>query len=105
MYVERKLRVPAEEVAYWRKENALQGWFEEKYGIENLGKVVLTEELIDELLEDLKDHELKPTEGFFYGSNEDLDDEWFEVMIREWKNIKAQIIANKDYEYYYTCWY
>ena len=107
MYVKRKLRIQSEEIAYWRKENALQGWFEENFNIENLGKVVLTEEIVDKLLKNLNEHNLEPTCGFFYGDCEkELKDEWFDEMIKEWESIKKQIQENGDkYEYYYTCWY
>lgn len=93
-----------DEVAYWRKENALQGWFEDKCGLENLGKVILTPEVINTLLDDLKNKRLKPTPGFFYGSLDSLDNEWYDQMYKEWEDIKKQV-ENSNLTFYYTCWY
>lgn len=107
MYVERTLKQESEDVLYWRKENALQGWFEENYEIENCGKVILTKEVVDKLLTDLKEHTLKPTEGFFYGytKGQELSDTWYAERILEFTKLKQEIIDNPEYEYYYTCWY
>ena len=106
--VNKREKTTSEEVAYWRKEHPLQGWFEDNYQIENCGEVILTQEVVDKLLEDLKDKELHATCGFFYGcrdSGEEVPNEWFESMIEEWSDIRNQVINNEDYEYYYTCWY
>ena len=92
------------EIAYWRKENALHGWFEKNYQVENCGEVNLPEETINQLLEDLENHKLEPTTGLFYGTNEELDDEWFDTMIKQWKDIKQKLIES-DIQFYYTCWY
>ena len=105
IYVERRPRSESEEVAYWRKQNALQGWFEKNYNIENCGEVILTEEVVNKLLVDLENQILEPTEGFFYGSDKPLSDEWFKDMHKEWSDILSQIKMNPGYEYYYTCWY
>lgn len=95
---------PTQYVAYWRKENALQGWFERNFDLENCGKVELTSEVIDSLLIDLKNRALEPTSGFFYGSLDPLDDEWYDQMYKEWEDIKKQV-ENSNLTFYYTCWY
>ena len=43
-------KVKREEVAYWRKANAIHGWFERKYGgIENCADYPVTKEDLEEL--------------------------------------------------------
>ena len=69
----------AEEVSYWRKHNALHHWFEEyaiRHGIvENAGdfncvEVPLTPELLDDLERDIREGNLEPTEGLFFGGTD-----------------------------------
>ena len=65
-----------EEIAYWRKFNALHGWMEELYrekgGTDtfNCVKLRLTEQDLIALNKTIADGMLKPTEGFFFGTQE-----------------------------------
>ena len=78
----------AEEIQYWRKFNNLHGWFErlyrEKGGTEefNCTPVILTEADLARLENDAKNRSnLDPTEGFFFGSANPLDDESAEEIL------------------------
>lgn len=65
--------VGKQELAYWRKFNALHGWMEQLYhskgGNEtfNCVAVQLTEVDLNELERAIGENTLKPTEGFFFG--------------------------------------
>ena len=66
----------AEEIKYWRKNNALHGWMarlaEDRLGLSdwdfNCEPLQLTEGDLKNLAADIKAGKLKPTEGFFFGS-------------------------------------
>lgn len=64
----------AEEIQYWRKNNALHGWMERLYrtngGTEmfNCVPLHLTAENLKQLRKDIKADKLTPTEGFFFGA-------------------------------------
>jgi len=92
-----------EEVLYWRKFNALQGWFEDNYNQENCGDTDLTEDVIEALLKTIEDKELEPTVGFFYGSQEPATDEEYAELKEQFENILKQV--KEGYKFYYTCWY
>jgi hypothetical protein len=95
-----------EEVKYWRKNNQLQGWFEENFDQENCVPTALNTsniEMLDKLLEELKDASLPVTGGFFYGSRE-MDKEEYEDLIKIFTAVRKDIIEN-DAEYEYDCWY
>jgi hypothetical protein len=84
-----------EEVAYWRKFNALHGWFVEKCGggVDECQDIYVPEESMLELLNTLKEvsnalsvgnvdatkEVLPPTQGFFFGSD-DIDDYYVESV-------------------------
>jgi hypothetical protein len=77
-------------VAYWRKANAIHGWFVDNVqgGEDNCGRYYVTREKLTELqeacIEALANREsdvLSPTEGFFFGSPE--KDEYWEADLRE----------------------
>jgi len=93
------------EIAYWRKENTLQGWFEDNYNIENCGEVILTEGIVNMLLADIKAAKLKPAHGVFYGSQDELPEDWYKEMYEEWHSILGKMKLDSGYEFYYTCWY
>ena len=64
-----------EDMAYWRKFNALHGWMERLYRAKNGPKesfncipMRLTLTDIDQLQRDIGENKLEPTEGFFFGS-------------------------------------
>lgn len=68
---------PKEEIYYWRKFNALHGWMEQLYRDKggtgkdfNCNTVRLTDVDLRRLEQDVVNGELKPVEGFFFGSQE-----------------------------------
>lgn len=67
------------EFAYWRKFNHLHGWMERLYqergGTDSFNCIAiwLDEESIDRLEREAAD--LKPTQGFFFGSYDPMDDD------------------------------
>jgi len=92
-----------EEVAYWRKNNQLQGWFEKNYGIENCEPLYLTIPMIDKLLEDI-DEGLEMTEGFFYGTYL-LDAEETAALKTTFRSIQSALRGDPTSKYYYVCSY
>lgn len=61
----------------WRKHNALHHWMEDYWRNEtgsrevfNCIKVEITEELLDQLEQDIEDNKLTPVSGFFFGDTE-----------------------------------
>lgn len=95
------------EIAYWRKFNAFHGWMEDLY--RNIGgtaesfncvPVLLTAERLDMLESQLG--ELKPREGFFFGSQEvypeDIED------LREFITKARACIADGQAVYYDSWW-
>ena len=95
-----------EEVQYWRKNNQLQGWFEQNADQENCVPTPLNRDtihLVDKLLEDFKSGSLQKTEGFFYGSYE-MEPEEYQELIELFTAVKKDIEEN-DAEYEYNCWY
>jgi hypothetical protein len=77
-----------QEVAYWRKFNALHNWFVTNIqtGIDNCSLYEIDKDVLFELLEILEDvyhlknpSKLPPTQGFFWGSTEVDDYYWDKV--------------------------
>lgn len=65
------------EIAYWRKFNALHGWMEDLYRTKggdaesfNCVSVNLTREDLAKLAGDISNNNLQPREGFFFGAQE-----------------------------------
>jgi len=65
----------ANDIAYWRKFNALHGWMERLYRERggpkesfNCAPLRLHLEDLDQLQRDIGENKLEPTEGFFFGS-------------------------------------
>ena len=108
-----------EQVAYWRKFNALHGWFIENCaaGVDECQDISVDEDKIKELLETLKevssnftkaDELLPPTQGFFFGSDE--VDEYYkeevnstikiiEDLLEENEQSKEYGLYSGDFEY------
>jgi hypothetical protein len=117
------------QVGYWRKFNALQGWFEREYDVDSVARgVYVSMETLEKLLSIckiiLKDLEgkpiltdengeeyydcpvalefLPPTTGFFYGSQ--LIDEWYkkdlEYTVELFEDV-LKIVKEKNYGIYY----
>lgn len=96
---------------YWRKFNAFHGWVKDYYfklgGEEefNCVKVPVTERFLKELEEAVKERSLKPTTGFFFGSQDELEDGDYELL--EKLVIKCRSFLAKSPEnilYYYSWW-
>ena len=95
-----------EEVQQWRKNNQLQGWFEEYCNQQNCVPTKLNNyniEILEQLLKDLEDKKLKKTEGFFYGSGK-MDDDEYSELLEIFSKVYKDIVEN-DAEYEYDCWY
>jgi hypothetical protein len=108
-----------EQVAYWRKFNALHGWFIENCGggVDECQDISVDEEKLTELLGTLKevssnfskaDELLPPTQGFFFGSDE--VDEYYkeevnstigiiEELLKEHELSKQYGLYSGDFEY------
>jgi hypothetical protein len=118
---------PSKQVAYWRKFNALQNWFEKHHKIDNCGQVKLTADILRALEKDLlfvlcpwqydedinrdmaAEKFLPTTSGFFYG-NTRYDDEYFREVERTHDLIVLLLFTLENHPpkegyYYYTCWY
>jgi hypothetical protein len=94
--------------AYWRKFNNLHGWMRQLYigkgGDDpdfNCSSVRLMPEDLDALAAEAKD--LKPTSGFFFGSQGDMTDEDVANVLRFVERAKAAIA--EGYAVFYRAWY
>jgi hypothetical protein len=115
MYLCRK---ETEEIAYWRKANAIHGWFVNNVNeeLENCKPITITmqdlvqlrddcQKVIDEGTEETALELLPPTPGFFFGSTE--IDEWY------WDDIKSTLEklntiieeSNDDTQFEYYAWW
>ena len=96
------------EIAYWRKFNALHGWMEDLYrslGGEKLFNCIplkLTTERLDILEAACRENTLHPREGFFFGSQE-IYEEDIDVTLSFIKRARACIEAGEDV--YYDSWW
>ena len=89
-----------QEVAYWRKFNALHGYIVDNFanGEDICQEIWLDYDDIESILKALKNEEnqLEPTEGFFFGSQE--KDEWYyedvENAIKVFESILKDSISN-----------
>jgi hypothetical protein len=113
-----------EQVAYWRKFNALHGWFIEKCagGVDECQDISVTEdemELLLKTLKEVKDSDyalakdlLPPTQGFFFGGDEideyykeDVSEtiETIEELLKENEQSKEHGLYSGDF-YYRASW-
>lgn len=108
-----------EQVAYWRKFNALHGWFvnECAAGVDECQNINVDEDKMKELLETLKEVSsnfdkaeelLPPVQGFFFGGDE--IDEYYkedvnstikiiEELLEEHEQSKEHGLYSGDFEY------
>lgn len=104
-----------EQVAYWRKFNALHQWFvtNVQLGIDKCGLYELNKDVLFELLEVLEEvHNLKkptklpPAQGFFWGSTE-VDDYYWDKVESSIQTI-SKLIDNTDWDkerlFYQSSW-
>ena len=99
-----------EQVAYWRKFNALHGWFINNCGggVDECQDISVDEEKLKELLETLKEVSsnftkaeelLPPTQGFFFGSDE-IDEYYKEEVNSTIKIIEDLLEENEQSKEY-----
>jgi hypothetical protein len=101
-----------EEVAYWRKANAIHGWFMKLADVDDCSPVRVHKSALIELRNDCQKvldegtietamELLPPTSGFFFGSSE-IDD-WYWEDIKETVTKLNEIIDNstEDQEFEY----
>jgi hypothetical protein len=97
-------------VAYWRKANAIHGWFVKNVqgGNDDCGRYRVPRESLVELqeacLEALANRDSKvldPTEGFFFGSSD--KDEYWQADLRETVTIIGTLlkIVPEEWSFYY----
>ena len=94
---------------YWRKANAIHGWFVQncQEGEDDCREYYVDREQIEELrtickatLDGKDEGELKPTEGFFFGSYE--KDEWYYKDLQETvEGLDKVLTLPNSYEFYY----
>ena len=94
---------------YWRKFNHLHGWMRDLYyqkggtGEFNCNTVRLDLEDLEKLEKASNARALVPTEGFFFGSYDDFNDEDAEVV---WSFVqKAKELIREGYVVYYDSWW
>lgn len=105
----------ANEVAYWRKFNALHGWFVEhiQNGVDDCGSYEISKEQLVDLLEVLEEayilkdaFMLPPTSGFFFGSTD--VDEWYWERVSTSVVTISNLIDSTDWEnvklFYFASW-
>lgn len=100
----------AEEIMYWRKNNALHGWMEtlaeERLGLSagefNCEYLQLREGDLKNLSVDIKTGKLKPTEGFFFGALTYTEEEQKQDLAFV-EEALGLIASGKDI-YYYSWW-
>lgn len=86
--IEGNVLIARTELAYWRKFNNLHGWmhtlYNEKGGADprfNCNNVRLMPEDLDRLEKLAEDKGLEPVEGFFFGSQQDMNDDDMESVL------------------------
>lgn len=96
------------EIQYWRKNNALHAWMERLYQLKggteefNCEYVRLREEDLIRLQKDIKEKQLIPASGFFWGNlSYDAEDQGYDLKFVEQalREIKA------DRAVYYSSWW
>lgn len=99
----------SEELHYWRKHPNLHGWmqnlYESKGGTSdnfNGDCVVLTESDLEDLEHDLKQWDLPQTSGFFFGNDQNTDEELKDDLDFV---TKAREAINEGKTVYYTSWW
>ena len=101
-----------DELHYWRKHNALHNWFlheamkqelVENHNEFNMIGVSIDQDMLDRLVKDIKEGNLIPTEGFFFGSNNYDPREYEKDDLEACTKIQEAIL--KDEHPYYTSWW
>lgn len=97
------------EFAYWRKNHHLHGRLKELWeskgngGDFNCDMLELTEEDLWQILYDIEDGNLEPTEGFFFGTNFPYQQSDYDYDTAFCKRA-IRAIGNGDRIFYYAWW-
>jgi len=100
----------AEEIRYWRKNNALHGWMaclaEDRLGLSagefNCKHLKLDADDLLRLIADIEADKLKPTQGFFFGAQSYSEEEKKEDAA--WAKEALRLIEGGFDIYYYSWW-
>lgn len=98
-----------QEISYWRKFNALHGWMKQYWldqgneGEFNCVPVLLDESALTSLEVAAKNRTLQPVHGFFFGSQEPLEDGDFDAILDFVYKAKREIAVGNDV--YYDSWW
>ena len=98
-----------DDFAYWRKFNALHGWMKDLYerkggeGEFNCDTVRLNPEDINELEEAAKNKLLAPVPGFFFGSQDEFNDEDREEVLEFCS--KCRLAFSEGKAVFYNSWW
>lgn len=116
LHKEQKNGTPGKEIKYWRKANAIHGYFIDRChgGVDDQQPIVVNKDVLADLVgrckEVLADHSLAddklPTmPGFFFG-NTDYD-EWYYQDLEETVQALEPVIAKAkpDARFIYSCWW
>jgi len=100
------------QVGYWRKANAIHGWFVDELakGVDECQEIYVPREKLSELRDLCKSvlkkpamagEILPPTSGFFFGSSE--VDEWYMDDLKTTVEMIDYVLANtsEDYDFFY----
>ena len=96
------------EVSYWRKFNALEGWMEDLYrsrdgeGDFNCERLELSSADLDDLEDAIRNEELQPREGFFFGPQEIHPEE---IMKTRRFITDARNALSEGCQVFYTSWW
>lgn len=100
---------PAEDLAYWRKFNALHGWMENLYKDRggpkesfNCAPIRLHLEDLDQLQRDIGENKLQPTNGFFFGEQTIYPEDIASAMKFIFE--AREVIKQGDAVYYDSWW-
>jgi hypothetical protein len=107
----RRITYVVEQIAYWRKFNALHGWIVENLanGVDECQEIHLYREQLENLLGILKeigDDKLKarelmpPTQGFFFGSDV-IDEYYFQDVQETIQILEDELNSTENGEYVY----
>jgi len=113
MYLYARPKNDDHQVAYWRKANAIHGWFvrEAQNGVDECQHSLVHREQLQELIDTcskvLLDHSLAeellpPERGCFFGTYE--YDDWYFTDLENTVTELTAVLADKgeDYEFYYN---
>lgn len=104
------------EVFYWRKANAIHGWFVRNVqeGVDDCNKYYVNEDALKKLLATINSvlsdrseenvrNVLKPTSGFFFGSTE-INERFFETM-ESTKVMLEKLLSNEKFLRHWDIYY